>query len=109
MAIEASMDDQKPNLHYFTDDDVRQILKVQGDIQTDIAVTANNVKWFISTYKSQLVEIAELKKKIEDLNEKLAAVKNTLWKYIGVGIGIAIAVELIGLALTIAVTYLWGK
>jgi hypothetical protein len=95
------MDDKTPDFHYFSDDDVRQILKVQGDIQTNIAVAANDVKWFIDTYKKQCVEIDGLKTEIKTLHAIIGSLKATMWKYIGIGIGIAIAVELLTLVLAL--------
>lgn len=85
--------------HYFTDDDIKKISQVQGQIQTDIAVATNNLNWIITTYKNQGVEIESLKNKVEDLRKEIGNIKITVWKYIGMGAGAVIAIELFVMAL----------
>ena len=85
--------------HYFTDDDIKKISEVQGQIQTDIAVATNNLNWIITTYKSQGVEIENLKKEIGDLRKELGSITITVWKYIGMGAGATVIIELIVMAL----------
>lgn len=95
------MTEPKSN-HYFTDDDIKQILAVQGQTKADIAVAVNDLKWIIKTYTSQCNEITELQKTIIELDRKLDAVTNTVWKYAGFGAGVILVVELIFMALPYA-------
>lgn len=92
------MAEQKTN-HYFTDDDIKEILKVQGEIQKDIAVAANNLTWMITTYTNQCTEISGLKDDLQKLKDKVDSITITVWKYVGMGAGAVLAIELLVMAL----------
>ena len=64
-----------PSYQFFTDEDFKKILATQGDIQKDVAVASNDLKWIIENYKNQCKELESLKITCENLKTELNNLK----------------------------------
>ena len=81
--------------YLFTDDDFKKIIATQSDIQKDVAVTGNDLKWIIENYKNQCKEFEALKTTCDNLQKEINNLKNEVWKYIGIGIGAMAVVSIL--------------
>jgi dsDNA-specific endonuclease/ATPase MutS2 len=106
----------EPSYQFFTDADFKKILSTQSDIQTDVAVATNDLKWIIENYKNQCREIEDIHKRIDKVLEdhellktKYNELKTEMWKYLGMGAGAMTVIYLLISLFPIIRTLLTGQ